>query len=571
MTLADRQHFVDAIVGSAAPRKLVVAGPGTGKTTVFQQLLAKSTGPKLAITFINSLVEELKARLGDGCEVLTFHKFCRRLLHKHAAPGISNGVDYYPPALRIFAEDRTAVDGEPTLVEAIESALHNLEEGDILVGAALRSGDYYDAVGHTDAVYRMLRRLVADPALVPQYAQIVVDEFQDFSRLEARFIAVLGEGSPILVAGDDDQALYGFKHASANFLRELAEDNSFTRFELPYCSRCTSVLVEAVHRVVAGARAAGLLAGRLEKKYICYMPDKAGDSERYPRVLHARCSVERNGAPYMARYIRHQISRIAPEEIQESRREGYPTVLVVGPSQFSDRVYQYLSQHFGDVVQKRSSVPEIRLLDGYRRLATDPRSRLGWRIILYRDPAPDQQDLLRRALLEGAELSDLLPAAIREPHLQHAETVASLLRGDAAAPGAVAVLETALGISLPEIRKELELDVEDAAAEPLEGGESDSPGVMVTTLVGAKGLQASHVFVVGVNAGHLPRRNEQPTDEEVCKFLVALTRARKSCTILSCNRFGNARLGQSAFVQWVQALIQEIRVDSTWLHQNGVA
>jgi superfamily I DNA/RNA helicase len=36
----------------------------------------------------------------------------------------------------------------------------------------------------------------------------------------------------VLIAGDDDQALYGFKHASANFIRALAEDPDFERFDL---------------------------------------------------------------------------------------------------------------------------------------------------------------------------------------------------------------------------------------------------------------------------------------------------------------------------------------------------
>jgi len=45
--------------------------------------------------------------------------------------------------------------------------------------------------------------------------------------------------------------------------------------------------------------------------------------------------------------------------------------------------------------------------------------------------------------------------------------------------------------------------------------------------MGAKGLQASHVYIVGVNESHFPAENNAPNEAEVCQLLVALTRARK--------------------------------------------
>lgn len=35
---------IDAVVGSSSPNKLVVAGPGTGKTTLFKLILETSAG-----------------------------------------------------------------------------------------------------------------------------------------------------------------------------------------------------------------------------------------------------------------------------------------------------------------------------------------------------------------------------------------------------------------------------------------------------------------------------------------------------------------------------------------------
>jgi hypothetical protein len=59
-----RQAYLEAILASDSPRKLVVAGPGTGKTYTFGKLFKKSgDGDHLALTFIRRLVADMDADL----------------------------------------------------------------------------------------------------------------------------------------------------------------------------------------------------------------------------------------------------------------------------------------------------------------------------------------------------------------------------------------------------------------------------------------------------------------------------------------------------------------------------
>ena len=77
----------------------------------------------------------------------------------------------------------------------------------------------------------------------------------------------------------------------------------------------------------------------------------------------------------------------------------------------------------------------------------------------------------------------------------------------------------------------------------------------------------SHVFVVGLNEGHFPLSNRQVTDDEVCCLLVALTRAEKSCTLISCGRFGNQALKPSIFLRWISPHLQAQRVDAEYFRK----
>lgn len=556
-----RKQNLERVLNSDARRKVIVAGPGTGKTFTFKQVLEGVEGPALILSFLNNLVEDLQKDLGARAEVRTFHSFCRGLLHNMDVPGITRGVDYFPGFSTIVEAD-LALSHEDLPDRALERAYMYLDDSQGIASAGLSIGDYYNAVGHTDSVYRVHQALTARPELVPAYSQVLVDEYQDFSLLEASLIDELANASPLLIVGDDDQALYGFKHASADYLRDVVQRDDFVRFELPFCTRCTTVLVDATHRVVAKAQLRGLLSGRVDKQYICYLPEKREASERNPAIIHARCTVERNTAPYMCRYVAQQIGQIDPADIAESWESGHPTVLVVAPSQFARRIYRHLEeQQVANIELAMRPRLDIEILDGYGRLIRDENSRLGWRIVLHVIAPVWWADTVRQVLLDQTELRDALPDEFVTLHLRIVDLLRRLATGNELTAEEHERIEAATGLPVSAVRVRLRIDTE-APVETV--ADETQPRVVVTTLLGAKGLQAEHVFVVGLNAHHFPYDNAQPTEDEVCELLVALTRARKSCTLVSCQRFGNQQLAQSTFLTWLEPLLERVVVNAAY-------
>jgi hypothetical protein len=284
------------------------------------------------------------------------------------------------------------------------------------------------------------------------------------------------------------------------------------------------VLVDATHRIVARAQQDGLLEARLAKRYICYLPEKRQASELYPRIRHARCTVERNTAPYMCRFVAEQIRQISAADVEISESAGHPTALVIAPTQFGRRVYQHLRDdgipnvNFGGRTRT-----EIEILDGYRKLVPNKRSRLGWRLLLHATLLRGWEDMVRQALLDDIELSELIPEEFRQLHLEVVSLLRHVLADEPLTDDQQRRLDDATGLPMIAIRAHLGLD-----EEPPEDIVDGAPTVKVTTLSGAKGLQAEHVYVVGLNEQHSPRTNAAPTDDEVCRLLVALTCARKA-------------------------------------------
>jgi ATP-dependent DNA helicase UvrD/PcrA len=544
-----------AITGSSATKRLIVAGPGTGKSFTFRQALELCDGKGLALTFIRNLVADLRKDLGEVADVFTFHGYCKHLMHKHDVAGLRDG-DYYPPLMQIVVDDILSLDGRVVKPSQVDEHLLNLNVSDGLIDEALTDADYYNAVSHTDAVYRVLRHFVDAPESIPKYPLVVVDEYQDFSLLETTFIELMSGASPVLIAGDDDQALYTtFRHASPEFIRELAQGSEFEVHELPYCSRCTQVVVDAVNTVITRAThpARGNLAGRLDKTFECYLPEKAKASLANPKIIQVDCSTANTS--YVGQYIAQQIARIPAEAIQRSRSTGYPTALVIGPNPFLKRAFDVVRARFPQTKMKKSERVEIKPLDGYRRIARGNRSRLGWRIVMFCCPVDGHSEILKHALADNTDLVDGLPPEYVAKHLALARLVGLLLDGGDMDVADEHLLTSALDMTLDETKSALSIE---ESNEEGGGGEldaidgADQADILFTTLVSSKGLSAEHVFIVGMNDGHFPRDPKAVSDEEVCSFLVALSRTRTRCHVISCKFFGTAGLKPSLFLSWIK-------------------
>ena len=74
------REAIEQIVRSTSNKKLIVAGPGTGNTSVFRRLLEATRGERntrLVLTFINNLKNDLDEGLHDLASVFTLHGYCQ--------------------------------------------------------------------------------------------------------------------------------------------------------------------------------------------------------------------------------------------------------------------------------------------------------------------------------------------------------------------------------------------------------------------------------------------------------------------------------------------------------------
>ena len=264
------------VVGHADGPLLVIAGPGAGKTHTIQLravnlLLTGEAGPGdlVLCTFGRDAAGELRQRFLEsalacgvraepsGTRIGTIHSLCHRLLAPHAGEvGLRHGyrvLDEREQHLllhqefdAIFGPDwdilsgRGWRDGIRTVSEAARYFDRICDEQidvEVLAGS---ERPFVAALGRCLQRYRdlLLRRHAADFAHLQVWAErvmrdraaasragesvrhLMVDEFQDTSRIQLLILSRLAEAhGNLVVVGDDDQSIYRFRGASiANML-----------------------------------------------------------------------------------------------------------------------------------------------------------------------------------------------------------------------------------------------------------------------------------------------------------------------------------------------------------------
>ncbi|NQT92238.1 MAG: UvrD-helicase domain-containing protein [Lentisphaerae bacterium] len=544
-----RQKYVDAVVATTTRNKIVVAGPGTGKTYLFRQVLAGKKNT-LTLTFVNALVEDLALELFGLSDVRTLHGFARQQLKKVT----QNAVKVFPKLSAVIRQDHEVLRGGDVDFNAL---FHNKPDADEHIEFYRKRRMYYGHYGFSDMVYAAVRLFEERPDTIPAYSQVVVDEFQDFNALEVSLIELLSSKSPVLLAGDDDQALYeNLKSASTEHIRQRHGEatSEYQSFTLPYCSRSTRVIVDATNDVISGAIKSGCLRGRIEKPFRYFDdPQKDKESERNPQLVYSQVYAKQ--IPW---FIQERVKEIAKEV------KGKFTVLLISPTRTQMRqvVSALREKGFENVPPvKKQENDEPTLLEGLNLLLEDDASNLGWRVVA-RAILPDAK--FRSLLLETADtdssrrLLDILAPESKKEVRALLKTLRAVRDGKC--PGnekQVADFLKLLGVDALGMATECLRDHVKSSTQRLVDHGIRKVFMKATTIPSAKGLAADHVFITHFDDRYFikDRDKSRVTDQDICSFLVALTRARRKVFLISSdtNRM-------PTFLKWIdQARIHIVK------------
>lgn len=630
---------------------LVIAGAGSGKTRVLTTKIAFLTahGLKpwniLALTFTNKAAREMRERVaaivGEGVAKYlvmgTFHSVFAKILRKEA-PLLG-----YTSKFTIY--DRTdstslvknIVKGmgldvkvyKPSIVlSKISQAKNNLilaeeyfNDPDIL---KRDDSDKVPDVGHIYMKYQ--QRLKASDAMdfddllvkmyillttheevrrkyVDRFNFVLVDEYQDTNRTQARILWLLTrERQMLCVVGDDAQSIYAFRGADIgnilNFTRIFPDARLF-KLERNY--RSTKSIVDAANSVIAHNRNripkdVYSLAGAGQKIEI--YPTES-DVEEAERVVKSVCKTNAdNGVPYSeiaVLYRKNAQSRVIEEAL---RKSGVPYRVYGGLSFYERKEVKDAIAYFRMTVNPNDD-------EAFRRVVNYPARGIGNTTL---------EKLMSVATNNGISLWETVNTFAAKELGVSATTYGriskfvAMINGFAAKAGELDAY--ALGNEILEesgVRTEIVTDTSDlsrkenldelinalydfvaqetetngsaenatienyladvALLTDADKNDADKEKVSLMTIHSAKGLEFSAVCIVGLEEeifpGHQAFFDSRELEEERRLFYVALTRAKEYCYISYARfRFSYGNVTESDPSRFVKEL------DSSCVHFN---
>ena len=549
----ERNEVLKNILDAKEKKKIIVAGAGTGKTHTFKAILAANSRPKnLSLTFIRILADDMKASFSDLSETKTLHAYCRGVI-----PKIKRKVHIVPSLTKIIEKDASFFGIKSYQFDEDFQLLKESSRG---LKFYLARGDYYQAVGFNDLVYRVYRAMKDKPDTIADFNQILIDEFQDFNKLEVEFINELEKRGSILIVGDDDQAVYDKRSASPDYLRQKYNSGLYKTFTLPFCSRCTQVVVDATNSFIKNAVLNGYLKDRLTKRFECYIEGKKEDNERFPHIIHA--SVADTSA--ISEYIKGVIKKADKSDISHSWKKGseYPTVLVIGPRDYLSAIAENLRKKYPQTIYKVSVESPFTIAEAYEALLKNRKSNIGWRILIHLYMRDANVKRIINQTKKRKQLLTLLPANFVKKHNRVLDVIKTLKKKE---PVSLKTKREIKKIATNNSRAIIDFLVNrNKRSASNSTPDTSKPSILLSTFAGCKGLSAAYVLIVGANEGDMPQDKTRIRDVEISRFIVAMTRTRKQCHIISNKSFRKSKnkkvaKTKSIFLDWISSHLIESR------------
>lgn len=614
---------------------LVLAGAGSGKTRVITQKIAyliQTCGyqPKeiAAITFTNKAAREMQERVSQllegvntkGLTIATFHSLGMQILRQEAEVlgykkqfSILDSSDSYKILSDILATTdkqllrktqwqisswkNAFLTPDQAAAQADEELTHAAAKVYQIYQQTLKA---YQAVDFDDLIKLPVELFEQHPEVLNKWQHklkyLLIDEYQDTNACQYKLVKLLtGIEGQFTAVGDDDQAIYGWRGADVENLRQLTQD--FTRLKvikLEQNYRSTVRILRAANQVISNNpklfdKKLWSELGMGDLIQISAARDDEHEAESVVMKLMAHKFENRTTyADYAILYRGNHQARIFEQHL---RNHKIPYTISGG-------------QSFFDKAEIKDLVSYLRLIanedddPAFIRAATTPKKGIGNTTL---ERLGEYASLHKMSLFEaafegefqteiaGRQLDDLLTfcqfinrmqdRASKDPAGEVLNDLLSAIQYEAflydseEPRSAEAKWKNVLDFvgwltrkgednGEGESRDLLSLTQMVALMSMLEGREDGEPdAVKLSTLHAAKGLEFGHVFLVGVEEGILPHRESVDTDrieEERRLMYVGITRAQKSLNISWCKK--RKRAGETEICE-ASRFIEELPSD----------
>lgn len=487
--------------------KILLAGPGTGKTAKISREFIKqreNTKKILILSFTNATIndlltffEENKIEInGDNC--MTLSKFSLRInpskdLHVFNDRE-KNIIEKYAKELGIDFEVICKLLGCITFEQMIT-----------------KCNDYIE----TNPVY--IKEQLSN------YDLLIIDEYQDFNEEERKLLKKISDviGDTIIL-GDDDQSIYGFKNADPDGIISLYNDKTVEKIEHDnICYRCPPDVIKACVNLIKNNK------NRIDKNW------KTSKTTNGLFVIQMRTTQE------AGEYITSFVKKHGLNELSHG-------LMVLAPFRF---IGEELSSFF-----EENGVP---YLNWYTNDTSDSLLKKIWEL----RTIFGAHKLLNLLLLSNSKMSSLsrtnkskFISSVKEIFNSDAENmkdISTAFKNIIDNQVVIDSLSKAVSVDdyigyYPEDKKLISLFAVGHKKEVQHNLEKleillnppqvfDKNKVNILSIHKSKGLQANHVFVLGLVEGFLPNETKgiETIEAQRRSLFVAMSRTRDSLHLLS--------------------------------------
>ncbi|HLB94582.1 MAG TPA: ATP-dependent helicase [Nitrospiria bacterium] len=581
---------------------LVIAGAGSGKTRTLvyrvARLIESGVPPQriLLLTFTRRAAQEMLKRAGlllqASCDRVsggTFHSTANALLRKYGeAIGLGSSFTILDRSdaedvihlLRTshgYNEKERRFPRKNTLAEIFSQSVNKmlpLEEV-VMEDYSHFSQHIPDLVqleklythykrqrmllDYDDLLVRLLELLETQPSvrrrLSEAYQYILVDEYQDTNKIQARIIRLLCDTHEnIMVVGDDAQSIYSFRGANFRNIMDFPKEFPATRiFRLEENYRSIQPILDLTNEII----------NRAKEKYPKHLFTRKGDG-RLPALVQAESE------NFQSRFVCEKILELREEGVSlsdiavlfrssfhafdleiELARCNVPFVKRGGFKFIETAHVKDVLAHLRILTNSLDAVSWMRLLLLIEGVGPKKAHAIIGTISKEGDPLKALKNLIPRYPNEIQRgLMDLVKAleAATEDHMTPSEQIGFLYhyyfpilqRKYDDYPKRMKDLEHLHTITgryqrLPEFLADMALEPPDESVSDVAGLDREDEKLVLSTIHSAKGLEWHTVFIIWALDGKFPSAYSFMTDEELEEerrlLYVAATRAKQGLFI----------------------------------------